>query len=75
MRGARSEAQMRRVSAKARHSGGAMATAVRVNVTVNSPSLATQNQSQDRTEWENFARQVNQRPLGEIFLEKVKDKK
>jgi hypothetical protein len=40
-----------------------------------SGDIATQNQSQGRTEMQKFARQVNQRSLGEILLEKEKEKR
>jgi hypothetical protein len=81
----RSEAQMSRGSGKTRHSGGAMATeqfgSMSQSTEAQSPTnrldpyLATQNQSQDRTEMLKYARAVNQRPLGEILLEKEKDKR
>jgi hypothetical protein len=74
---------MRRISAKARHDGSAMATEnqqkpnAQLKPTANklSGDIATQNQSQGRTEMQKYARQVNQRPLGEILLEKEKEKR
>jgi hypothetical protein len=50
-------------------------TEAQCTVEANRQQTATQNQSQDRTKMQKFARQVNQRPMGEILLEKKKEKR